>query len=119
MSYPTPATTVEARIMKVLSEGEAYGAQIARQSGGLIKRGTVYGALKRLERNCWVKHRLEVVSPSGVGRRRKMYSLTEYGEDALFSYIRLIKLTRRAFEKKGLTEELEWFNNETEMPKGF
>ena len=119
MSYPTPATTVEARIMKVLSEGEAYGAQIAHQSGGLIKRGTVYGALKRLEGMCWVKARLEVVVPSGVGRRRKMYSLTKYGSDALFSYVHLVKRTRRAMEKNAtLTEELEWFNS-TEMAKGF
>ena len=123
MSYPTPATTVEARIMKVLSEGEAYGAQIARQSDGLIKSGTVYGALKRLEGMCWVESRLEVVVPSGSGRRRKMYSLTEFGEDALFSYVHLIKRTRKAFEKNIASEfasefDLEWFNN-TEMAKGF
>lgn len=118
MGYPTPATTVEARIMKVLSEGEAYGARIASQSDGLIKKGTVYGALKRMEGQAWIKHRLEVVSPNG-GRRRKMYSLTKYGEEALYSYTSLIKRMRKALEKNAtLADELKWFNG-TEMTKGF
>jgi DNA-binding PadR family transcriptional regulator len=104
--------------MKALSEGEAYGAQIAKQSGGLIKRGTVYGALKRMEGRAWVKSRMEIVSPSGRGRRRKMYYLTEYGEDALWSYTNLIERFRKLFEKTGMDGDLEWLNS-TDWVKGF
>lgn len=119
MGYPIPATIVEARIMKVLSEGEAYGAQIAKQSNGLVKLGTVYGSLNRMEGHGWVTARVEVINPTGRGRRRKMYSLTNYGKSALYDYVSLIKRTRTMFEKFEWHDyNLEWLN-ETEWVKGF
>lgn len=112
MGYPTPATDIEARILQALSRGgPSFGAEIARQSGGLILKNTAYKALKRMEAREWVES--EVITSKS--RTRRMYQLTEYGRRALEAHVQLVNRIRQGL--KGSSQE-EWFNS-TEMAKGF
>ena len=72
-------------ILSVLEAGPLHGYAIieslqARSGGALdLPTGTVYPALRRLERAGWLASEWDVVS----GRKRRTYRLTRSGEQAL------------------------------------
>lgn len=71
-------------VLALLAEGEAHGYELQRQvhDRGFrfwtnIQRSSIYGALKRLEREGLVRSELR----EGGGPARKVYRLTEDGEE--------------------------------------
>lgn len=74
--------TLDALILKTLARGPRHGYAIARfieDSTGeavLVEEGSLYPALYRLERRGWVEAEW---GESELGRRAKLYSLTDAG----------------------------------------
>lgn len=91
---PTPPKTpnallhgaLDALILKTLSRGPKHGYAIARfieETTGdafLIEDGSLYPALYRLERKRWVEAEW---GTSELGRRAKLYRLTNAGREQL------------------------------------
>jgi len=77
---------LDALILKTLTRGPSHGYAIARfiedASGDavLVEEGSLYPALYRLERRGWVEAEWGM---SELGRRAKLYRLTESGRERL------------------------------------
>ena len=77
---------LDALILKTLTRGPSHGYAIARfieETSGeavLVEDGSLYPALYRLERRGWVEAEW---GTSELGRRAKLYCLTELGRDQL------------------------------------
>lgn len=77
---------LDALILKTLTKGPRHGYAIARfieQTTGdavLVEDGSLYPALYRLERRGWVDAEW---GTSELGRRAKLYRLTEAGREQL------------------------------------
>lgn len=66
--------------MKIIAAlGECYGLEVVKSSGSVLKRGTVYVVLGRLEAEGWLKSREEELTPDYIGIARRLYSLSERG----------------------------------------
>jgi DNA-binding PadR family transcriptional regulator len=85
-------------ILLSLSPGPKHGYAILKEVEALSERrvmlstGTLYGAIKRLLDNDWIK-RVNDPLPNGTERERKAYALTEQGRRVLNAEIqRLEKL---------------------------
>src|SRR5690349_81547 len=76
-------------LLSVLARGPAHGYAVvsalrdASDGAFDLPEGTVYPALHRLERQRWLVARWERGSDAGGSRRRKVYSLTAAGHQAL------------------------------------
>ncbi len=57
----------------------AYGLELVERSGGLLKRGTVYVTLGRLEQEGLLDSLEETTTPDHVGIPRRVYTLTDQG----------------------------------------
>lgn len=77
---------LDALILKTLTRGPSHGYAVARfieQTTGdavLIEDGSLYLALYRLERKSWVEAEW---GTSELGRRAKLYKLTDAGREQL------------------------------------
>jgi transcriptional regulator len=77
---------LDALILKTLTRGPSHGYAIARYiedaSGEavMVEEGSLYPALYRLERRGWVEAEWGM---SELGRRAKLYRLTDVGRDQL------------------------------------
>jgi PadR family transcriptional regulator PadR len=77
---------LDALILRTLAKGPRHGYAIARYiedaSGDavLVEEGSLYPALYRLERRGWVEAEW---GTSELGRRAKLYSLTDAGREQL------------------------------------
>lgn len=77
---------LDALILKTLTKGPSHGYAIARsieETSGeavLVEDGSLYPALYRLERRGWVEAEWGM---SELGRRAKLYRLTDEGRDHL------------------------------------
>ena len=78
--------TLDALILKTLTRGPNHGYAVGRfieETSGdavLVEEGSLYPALYRLERRGWVEAEW---GTSELGRRAKLYSLTEAGRTQL------------------------------------
>jgi len=78
--------TLDALILKTLTRGPSHGYAVARfieETSGdavLVEEGSLYPALYRLERRGWVEAEW---GTSELGRRAKLYRLTEAGHAQL------------------------------------
>ena len=78
--------TLDALILKTLANGPRHGYAIARfiedatGEAVLVEEGSLYPALYRMERRGWVEAEW---GTSELGRRAKLYRLTEAGEAQL------------------------------------
>lgn len=76
-------------LLSVLARGPAHGYAVVgtlrEASGGTfdLPEGTVYPALHRLERAHWLTARWEHGDGTGPSRRRKVYTVTAGGQQAL------------------------------------
>jgi transcriptional regulator len=91
---PMPAKTpnallhgaLDALILKTLARGPSHGYAVARfieETSGdtvLVEDGSLYPALYRLERRGWVEAEWGM---SELGRRAKLYRLTDVGREQL------------------------------------
>jgi transcriptional regulator len=77
---------LDALILKTLASGPRHGYAIARfieQTSGeavLVEEGSLYPALYRMERRGWVEAEW---GTSELGRRAKLYRLTDAGQQRL------------------------------------
>lgn len=75
-------------ILGLLRMTEMHGYMLNAHIGGIspvsLKKPTVYNLLERMERDGWIKHRGEATGD----RQRKVYSVTESGEQAFFRLLR-------------------------------
>ena len=77
---------LDALILKALTRGPSHGYAIARQieettgDAVLVEEGSLYPALYRLERRAWVEAEW---GTSELGRRAKLYRLTDVGRAQL------------------------------------
>lgn len=55
-----------------------YGLQMVEQSGGELKRGTIYVTLNRLEEKGYITSRKEAEQP-GIAQPRRLYKATGLG----------------------------------------
>ena len=61
-----------------------YGLQMVKQSGGALKRGTIYVMLGRMEEpKGLVESRQEEKTPAAIGLPRRLYKVTATGIRAL------------------------------------
>lgn len=79
MNEPLPSISpTESVIIELLRGRERYGLELVDQSGGLLKRGSVYVLLARMEAKGFVTSRLDD-SPRPAGATRRLYVATPYG----------------------------------------
>ena len=97
-----PLTETTLMILLSLSPGPKHGYAILKEvevlSDGrlLLSTGTLYGAIKRLLDDGWIK-RVDDPLPNGTNRARKAYALTEDGWRVLNAEVeRLRKLVEVA-----------------------
>ena len=71
-------------ILELLGKSrEMYGLELVTESGGALKRGTVYVTLGRMEEKGYVISRAEAASPAQGGLPRRLYRSTPYGRELL------------------------------------
>jgi PadR family transcriptional regulator PadR len=81
---PNTLPKKERLILELLvSAGPMYGLQLVEQSGGALKRGTVYVTLGRMEAKGFVESEQEELSPGAIGLPRRVYRPTALGERML------------------------------------
>lgn len=75
----------EELIMYYLAQhtGGAYGLAMAKASCGLLKRGTIYVTLNRMEKKGYVKSWISEAKPGESGPPRRLYKLTAKGSRTL------------------------------------
>jgi DNA-binding PadR family transcriptional regulator len=80
---PPSLSRKEAIILDLLvGAGERYGLRLVEESGGRLKRGTVYVTLSRMEDKGFVESRQEERDPHASGIPRRLYRITGLGERA-------------------------------------
>jgi len=73
------ATETELKILAILAEHTGlYGLELVRESGGKLKRGTVYVTLGRLEERGLVRSKV-LRKANNPGLPRPVYAITEAG----------------------------------------
>jgi DNA-binding PadR family transcriptional regulator len=70
---------VESLVLDLIESRERYGLELVDQSGGGLKRGSVYVTLGRMERKGFVTSRQEDRPAGAIGLPRRLYRATPYG----------------------------------------
>ena len=74
----------ERLILELLGRSRSmYGLELVAASEGLLKRGTVYVTLGRMEEKGYVTSQLEEAAPAHGGLPRRLYESTAYGRELL------------------------------------
>lgn len=77
----------QAKVLDLLTaRGDSYGLELVRESGGALKRGTVYVTLDRMEDKGLIKSWLEDAPAGQQGPQRRKYRATGHGAVALASF---------------------------------
>lgn len=77
-------TTKEAYILSFLTaHRKGYGLEMVKQSKGLLKRGSVYVILNRMQQKGYVNSNKEPASPDEKGPPRRHYIATAKGAQML------------------------------------
>lgn len=70
-------STAERLIVELLvDKGELFGLQMVEQSGGRLKRGTVYVTLGRMHEKGYLESRQEALPEGAIGLPRRLYRPT-------------------------------------------
>ena len=86
----------ELLVLEILAaSGPMHGLGLVTESGGGLKRGTVYVTLGRMETKGFVSSEQEPPHPGAIGLPRRIYRITPLGERALTAW-------------KTFTKELAW-----------
>jgi DNA-binding PadR family transcriptional regulator len=80
---PTPPAKERVILELLVSQGPMFGLQLVEQSGGSLKRGTVYVTLGRMEAKGYVESEQEPVTSGAIGLPRRIYRPTALGERML------------------------------------
>ena len=73
----------------LVARGPSFGLALVEQSGGALKRGTVYVTLGRLENKGFVTSESEAPQPGAIGLPRRIYRVTGLGERVLSAWATL------------------------------
>jgi PadR family transcriptional regulator, regulatory protein PadR len=86
----------EALVLQILIvSSDSTGLDLARTSGGLLKRGTIYVTLHRMEAKGLVESRQEPRVEPEIGIPRRLYKCTGLGERSFAEHQRMhYQLTR-------------------------
>ena len=71
---------------RLVGAGPTFGQQLVDESGGALKRGTVYVTLSRMEAKGLVSSEQEAQLPGAVGLPRRIYRITGLGERLLAAW---------------------------------
>lgn len=71
---------------RLVGAGPTFGQQLVDESGGALKRGTVYVTLSRMEAKGLVSSEQEAQQPGAVGLPRRIYRITGLGERLLAAW---------------------------------
>lgn len=70
-------STAERLIIELLAhQGELFGLQMVEESGGRLKRGTVYVTLGRMQEKGYLESRQEAMPEGAIGLPRRLYRPT-------------------------------------------
>jgi DNA-binding PadR family transcriptional regulator len=76
----------EALILQALvAKGEMYGLELVKESGGELKRGTIYVTLGRMADKGYVESKA-VPQDDGSGMPKRLFKATGYGSQVLHSW---------------------------------
>ena len=75
----------------LISAGPAFGQALVQQSNGVLKRGTVYVTLGRLENKGFVESEQEPAHTGAIGLPRRIYRITGLGERVLRAWTTLVQ----------------------------
>jgi DNA-binding PadR family transcriptional regulator len=89
-------SSTESLLLDLLEDRERFGLELVDLSGGMIKRGSVYVLLARMETKGFVESRQEERQPGAIGLPRRLYRATEYGLKVRDAY----RLLRQALALK-------------------
>ena len=81
--YPSLSRIEGLILQMLLVRGEMYGLQLVNESDGLLKRGTVYVTLQRMEDKNFIKSRRPRRPPAQKGLARPLYRATCEGKRTL------------------------------------
>lgn len=104
--------SIDILILSLIGKKDTYGYEIVKQLKAssqdlyAMSEGTLYPALKRLEKKEWIS---SYWGDSEEGGRRKYYTLTENGKKALNS--KLIEWNQVNRLIKACTEGMAWIRN--------
>ena len=104
-----PLTETTYFIMLILAHGPRHGYAIMKEASQLsqgrveLSTGTLYGALKRLLDQGWIR-RAEDFQSGATGRVRKVYSLTPLGRQILKAEVRRLHSLAKAAEVRLLSD---------------
>lgn len=94
MDIPKLSST-ERVILELLAGEEMFGLQLVEQSGGALKRGTVYVTLGRMQDKGYVESRTEKQPAGAIGLPRRLYRPTAYGLRVLEAWEAAARTLRR------------------------
>lgn len=89
-SQPTLPAKERVILELLVSAGPMFGLQLVEQSGGLLKRGTVYVTLGRMEAKGLVVSEQEPQPAGAIGLPRRIYRPTAYGQRLLRAWTVLV-----------------------------
>ncbi len=78
MDIPRLSPT-ERLVLELLKGKEKFGLQLVLESGGALKRGTVYVTLGRMQDKGYVESWTEKQPAGAIGLPRRLYRPTRYG----------------------------------------
>lgn len=82
----TRLSRLELFILEMLvAKGEMYGLEMVRESGGVLKRGSIYVTLNRMCGKGYVTSKISP-EPYTSGKPRPVYSVTGHGAEALSAH---------------------------------
>lgn len=77
-------TSLQGVIIKLLMDGgESYGLDLVGKSKGMLKRGSIYVLLDRMEDSGYIKSRMKAPPKGKQGPARRVYRVTGVGMRAL------------------------------------
>ena len=71
--------------------GPLYGLQLVKFSDGMLKRGTVYITLTRMEAKGYVDSKQEPLPPGAIGLPRRIFQPTALGIRVLNAWVALAR----------------------------
>ncbi len=96
-------------ILLCLAPGSKHGYAVMKEVAAsseervVLSTGTLYGALKRLLDQGWIR-RVDDARANGSGRVRKSYSLTRLGQEILAAEVERLERLVRSAHRRSLKE---------------
>ena len=90
---PPPSLPSKERLILdlLVAHGPLYGLQLVKLSDGMLKRGTVYITLARMEAKGYVDSNQEPLPPGAIGLPRRIFHPTPLGIRVLTAWVTLAR----------------------------